>query len=236
MPRDPQVDRHAGDRGLVERVDDRLVDDRVALHLDPRGLAALAQQPHLLVDLLDQAGAQSRGRDKQPVVVGSAAVPGEVVEQVGDVLADLRVGGEQPVVLIQPGGLRMVVAGADVAEPAQRAVRLLADDEHHLAVRLEPDEAVDDMAARFLELARPGDVGFLVTPRLDLHDDHDLLAGLGGVDQRVDDLRVAAGAVQRVLDRQHPRIGGGRDHQALHARGERVVGQMHEHVALGQRR
>ena len=55
-----------------------------------RGLA-LAGQPGLLVDLLDQAGPQPGRGDQQPVVVGLPAVAGEVVEQVGDVLADLSV-------------------------------------------------------------------------------------------------------------------------------------------------
>src|SRR5215469_10083427 len=45
----PHVHRHTGHRGAVERVDDRLVDDRVALELDA-GRAALDVPGDLLVD------------------------------------------------------------------------------------------------------------------------------------------------------------------------------------------
>src|SRR5215831_2978357 len=81
----PQVDRHARDRSLVERIDYCLVDDRVALHPNPR-LATLTRQPHLLVDPLDQPGSEPGRGDEHPVIFSGAAVPGQVIEQVRDVL------------------------------------------------------------------------------------------------------------------------------------------------------
>ena len=60
-------------------------------------------------------------------------------------------------------------------------------DERQLAVGLQPDQAVHHVRAGLLQLARPGDVRLLVEARLDLDQDEHLLAGLGGVDQRVDD-------------------------------------------------
>ena len=103
-------------------------------------------------------------------------------------------------------------------------------------MRLEADEAVDHVHARLLQCARPLDVGLFVEARLDLDERDDLLAGLGGVDERVDDRGVAGRAVQRLLDRQHVRVGGGLLDEALHARGERVVRVVHQHVAVAQRR
>ena len=161
------------------------------------------------------------------------AVAGQHVEQVGEVGADVRVGGEQPEVLVQPGGLGVVVAGADVAVAADRAA-LLAHHQRGLAVRLQADHAVDDVAAGPLQRLGPADVGLLVEPGLDLDQHHDLLAGLGSVDERVDDRRVAAGAVEGLLDREHIRVGRGLLDEALHARGERLVRVVHEHVALPQ--
>ena len=149
------------------------------------------------------------GRDQQPPVGGVVGVAGQVDEQVRDVLADQRVGGEQAEVLVVPGGLGVVVARADVAVAAQLAGRLLPYDQGQLAVGLEPDDAVDDVAAGLLQLARPGDVGVLVEAGLDLHDHDDLLARLGRVDQRVHDRGVAAGPVERLLDRQDVRVVGG---------------------------
>ena len=81
----------------------------------------------------------------------------------------------------------MVVARADVGVAAQDAVLVLAHDHAELAVRLESDDAVDDVAAGLLELARPPDVGLLVEAGLDLDQHQHLLAGLGGVDQCVHD-------------------------------------------------
>ena len=108
--------------------------------------------------------------------------------------------GQQPEVHVQPRGLRVVVAGPDVDVAAQPGA-LAADDERGLGVRLEPDQAVDDVGAGALQLARPDDVRLLVEAGLDLDEDDDLLAALGGADERLDDRRVARRPVQRLLDR-----------------------------------
>ena len=49
--------------------------------------------------------------------------------------------------------------------------------------------------------ARPQQILLLVEARLQLDHRGDRLAGLGGGDQRVDDRRLLAGAVERLLDR-----------------------------------
>ena len=93
------------------------------------------------------------------------AVAGEVVEQVGEIGAEVVVGRQQPDVFVEVGGLRVVVAGTEVAVAAD-AVGLLADDEQHLGVGLQPDEPVDDVHAGFLEHVGTFDVGLLVEARL----------------------------------------------------------------------
>ena len=92
------------------------------------------------------------------------------------------------------------------------------------------------MAARPLQRTGPLDVGLLVEARLDLDERHDLLAGLGRVDQRVHDRRVTRRAVERLLDRQDVRVGSGLLDEALDGRRERVVRVVDEHVAVAQRR
>src|SRR5215469_6690252 len=175
----PHVHRYTGHRGPVQRVDDRLVDDRVALELDA-GRVAVGVLGDLPFDAFQQARAQPLGGDEEPPVGNLAAEPGEVVEQVGRVLPDSALGGEQAEVFVEPGGRRIVVPGADVAVAAQRAVGFLPDHQRHLAVGLQAYDPVHHVAAGFLQLARPADVGPLVEPGLELHDDHDLLTGLGG--------------------------------------------------------
>ena len=227
-PAHEQLHRHALLRGEVERVDGGLVDDGVGLEADPRRPAGTVVGD-LLVDPGHQPVAHRVGRDQQRVVRRLAAVAAEVVEQVGDVLADGLVGGDQPEVLVGPGRLGVVVARADVGVAAD-AVGLVADHHRELAVGLQPDLAVDDVAAGLLELAGPADVGRLVEARLDLDQRQHLLARLGGVDEGVDDRGVAGRAVERLLDGQHVRVGGGLLEEALHGRRERVVRVVQQYV------
>ena len=109
-------------------------------------------------------------------------------------------------------------------------VGLVAHHHGQLAVGLEADLAVDDVATGLLELAGPADVGRLVEAGLDLDQCQHLLAGLGGVDEGVDDRRVARCAVEGLLDRQDVRVGGRLLEEPLHRRGERVVGVVQQDV------
>ena len=61
------------------------------------------------------------------------------------------------------------------------------------------------------------------------------LAGLGGVDERLDDRAVTAGAVERLLDGEHVRVGGRLLEERLHARRERLVRVVQQDVAAGDR-
>ncbi len=229
----PHVHRHPGLRGPVQRVDHGLVDDRVDLELHVRRTPGPVVGD-LVVDPPHQTVPQPPRRGQQPAVGLAARIAREPVEEVREVRADLRVRGQQTEVLVEPGGLRVVVAGADVRVTAQ-GVTLLPDHQRQLAVRLQPDQAVDHVAAGLLQLAGPLDVGLLVEARLDLDQDQHLLAGLRRVDQRVDDRRVPGGPVQRLLDRQHVRVGGGLLQEGLHRGGEAVERVVQQHVPLAHR-
>jgi hypothetical protein len=118
---------------------------------------------------------------------------------------------------------------------ATKPLGLLSDDQRELGVGLEPDDAIDHVYAGMLELAGPGDVGLLVEPRLELDHGEHLFAGLRGVDQGVDDGGVAAGAIEGLLDGEHPRVGCGLFDEGLHRGRERVVGVLEQDV-LGPHR
>ena len=111
------------------------------------------------------------------------------------------------------------------------AVGLLAHDERHLGVGLVAQHAVGDVRAGAFERLRPFDVAGLVEARLELDQDRDLLAALGGLDERLHHRRVARGAVERLLDRQHRRVLGRDPQEALDRAREGVVGMVHEQVA-----
>ena len=126
-------------------------------------------------DQLDDAGAQRDRGDEEAAVLPLAAVAGQVVEEVGQVLAELGVRREQPDVLVEPGGLGVVVAGAHVAVAADPGAGA-ANHEGRLGVRLETDDAVHDMDAGLLQLGGPGDVRLLVEARGQLDERDHLLA------------------------------------------------------------
>ena len=153
-----------------------------------------------------------------------------MVEEVGDIGCDVLVGSEQPDVLVQPCGRRVVVAGADVHIAAED-VALASHDERHLRVDLEVREAVHHVDARLLHLARPFDVPPLVEPGLQLDEAHRLLPLLCAVDQRADEDAVVTGAVDRRLDRDDLRVARGGLDERFEARPERFVRLLHEQVA-----
>ena len=78
----------------------------------------------------------------------------------------------------------------------------------------------------------PRDVGLLVKASLDLNQGQHLLAGLGRLDQGVDDGGVAGGAVEGLLDREDVWIISCLFDEALHARCERVVRVVQQHISL----
>ena len=86
---DDAVDLDARPRRPVQRLDRRPVDDRVDLDDDP-GLAAGRGVLDLALDELEEPRAQAVRRDEQPPERALARQPGQDVEQVGDVGAELR--------------------------------------------------------------------------------------------------------------------------------------------------
>ena len=87
----------------------------------------------------------------QPTGLG---VAGQQVEERGHVGGDVAVAGHQADVGVEPGGAVVVVAGGQV-DVAVDALRLAADDQQRLGVRLEAGDAVDHVARRRLPAAAP---------------------------------------------------------------------------------
>ncbi len=100
-------------------------------------------------------------------------------------------------------------------------------------MRLVADDAVHHLRAHSLQPLRPVDVRFFVKTSLQLDDHHHFLAAPRCLDQEVHQLGLAAGAIDRLLDRQHVRVFN-RFAQQLHHRLEALKRVMQHHIALGQ--
>ena len=101
-----------------------------------------------------------------------------------------------------------------------------------LAVRLQADDAVEDLHAGVLHRACPADVRGLVEAGHQLDDQRGLLGGRG-LDQRPEDGRVLAGAIQGLLDADHQGVFGALLNEIDH-RVVGVVGVVEQNVVLLQ--
>src|SRR5262245_27181839 len=226
---DDQVDGHALARGRVHLLDHRRVGHAVELGDDSGGASGLEVR-NFAADHLGDRFAQVDRSDQQLAVLLLARVPGQVVEQLRNVFAEILVGGEEPDVGVDARRDRVVVARAQVDVAAQ-LVLLLAHDEGDLGVGLQPDQTVDDVDAGFFKSLRPLDVRLFVEARLEFDQHRHLFAVLGGLDQRFDYRRILAHAVERLFDRQHVRVASGLAQEFDHRR-EGLVGVMEHDVLM----
>ena len=95
---------------------------------------------------------------------------------------------------------------------------------------------MDNVDAGSLQSTSPANVALLVKTSSHLDERNRLLALLGGDGERWHDWSVTTGAVDRVLDRQHIRVGNGLLHEAFDRGGEGFIGVMHEDVGLANLR
>ena len=197
-------------------------------------VARLAVRFDFAADHLDETRAKRKGRHAELTVALDDAAARHHVEEVRDVRADFLVGREETEVGVDRGGKRVVVARADVHVAAD-ARGFAAHDEAEFRVDLESDETVDDVHARAFERFGPVDVALFVKARLEFDDGRHLLAAAARLDEALDDGRIAAAAVKRLLDRHHLRIARSAVDEGEHP-GELFIGVEEEHVAFAQRR
>ena len=147
-------------------------------------------------------------------------------------LGDLRIAGEQAEVGVEAGRDGVVIAGAEVAVAARDSIFVPAHEQSELAVRLEAYDAVEDLHAGIFHAARPTDVGGFVEAGHELDDEGGFLGG-GGFDERGEDGRILAGAIERLL---HADDGGifGALLDEVDDRVVGVVGVVKQNVVLAQ--
>src|SRR5215211_5511500 len=224
-----QVYLHPGLGGFVEELDDLRVRERVGLARDAGGLAAFSLLG-LLLDKAHDALTHGQWGDQQLLVLLLLGVAGEVVEEVRAVLGELLVVGEVREVRVDAGRPRIVVSCTKV-DVASYSRALAPDDQADLGVRFEADDAVGDVDAPSLELARPGDVRLFVEARFQLDQDGDLCLLVARLRERLDYRGVRADPVEGLLYGEHLGVVGRRPHEVDYGR-ERIVGMVEQDVAV----
>lgn len=111
----------------------------------------------------------------------------------------------------------VVVAGTQMRVTHDLA-RFASQDQHHLGVGLEADHTVDHHRTGGLQTAGQLQVGFFVEAGTQFDHRGDFLAVTRRIDQRIDDFRVRAAAIQRLTHGQHMRVFRGLTQQVDHRR------------------
>ena len=112
----------------------------------------------------------------------------------------------------------------------------LTNDQGELAVGLEANDSVNHVNTRRLELASPSDVVLLIESGFDFNQSQNLLAGLCGINQRINNWRVTAGAIESLLDGQNLRISSSLLQKSLRAGCESFVWVVNQNLALANGR
>src|SRR5262249_5384520 len=108
-----QVCLYAGLGGTVQRRDDVLIGQSVALEDKPT-VSRLTLAGDFALDLLQQCGAKAMRRHEQFTVLSLVAIPSEDIEQLTDISGDGLICGEQPQVDVGECSASMVVARAQM--------------------------------------------------------------------------------------------------------------------------
>ena len=195
---DDHVDADPRTAGLLELQDDVPVGDGVVLE-DHGGRTPQTGGVDDPVHLIQKDALEAQRGHQHLFALFRQLLHGEVLEDIGSLLADAEVGGDEGVVGIKLTGLLVVVAGADLGDVGV-AMGALFGDEGQLGVHLVVVEAVDDGASRFLEVLRPVDVVLLIKAGAQLHQRYDLLAVFGGLHEGLHDLGLPGHPVEGHLD------------------------------------
>ena len=155
---------------------------------------------------------------------------GKAIEGLRQLTRELLAAGEQTQISVNFRRRGMVVPRAHMGI-APDPLALAADDQHGLCMGLESGHTINNIHSRFAHHAGPLDIRGLVETSLQFNHSRDLLPVPRRRDQCLHNRGIRAGAVERLLDRQHMRILR-RLRQKIHDRLEAVIRMVQQDVAL----
>ena len=228
---DDQFNLHARHGRFIQFLNDRLVQQGVHLGNDVT-FPAFFHDADLIIHQFIDFFPQPDGRHYQLVPDRRLGVTGKQIEKCGGVAAELVVGRHQAHVGVQLGRAVVVVAGAQM-HVAFDAVGFLPHNQNDLRMGLQSYQAIDNMGAGFFQTAGPEDVVLFIEAGFQFYQYRDLLAVFRSPGQRRHNGRIAADAVQGLLDGQHLGVVG-RIADKLHHRIEAFVGMEQQNIFFFQ--
>ena len=130
---------------------------------------------------------------------------GEVNKHVFDIGRQYSICCQVTPIGIQPSRTRVVVSCGQMGIAFQLSP-LPPGNQHHLGVRLQAYHPVQHLCSDRLERLSPVDVGLFIKSRLEFNHHGDFLATANCLAKQVHQRRVAARAIDSLLDRQNLRV------------------------------
>ena len=226
-----QIDLHTRLPRGHQGFDQGLIGERIHLQDDARVLPVSGRLGGLR-NPLAHARVQMKRRDQQLLHPAQRVLAGQVPKQLVHVGSDACVGGQEADVGVQARGARVVVAGRQMAVAAQ-ALAFAPGHQQHLGVGLEAHHAVDHLHPDGFQLLGPVDVGLFVKAGLEFHHGRHFLAPAHRLAQQIQHHRVAACAVDGLLDGQHIGVPHGLAQKGQHAV-KAFEGLVDHHILLAQ--
>ena len=224
-----QINAHPGLAGFVKRTDDFRIGQRVELGDDMRRFAFNGELG-LAGNHVEHALFQGERRMQQFFHAQRLAHADQLAEQLAHVFTQSVVGGQQAVVGVELGVAGVVVAGTQV-RVTHDLPRLAAQNQHHLGVGLEADHTIDHHRTGSLQAAGQLQVGLFVKARTQLDHRSHFFTVTCCINQRINDFRVGAAAVQGLAYGQYMRILGSLAKQ-VDDRGKRLERVQQQDVLL----
>jgi len=196
---DVEFDFDACFGGGVEGVDHVDVFKRVHLGHDA-GFFPFEGAGGFFFDEVDEGAFDLGGGGDEGSEVFELGAAGDGIEEDGGITSVFRAAGEVGDVGVKARGDLVIVSGGEVDVAFEVAV-FIADDEGDFGVSFESFDAVENLGASATEFFGTVEVVGFVEAGFEFDEGGDLLAGFGGVDEGVDDLRIFGSAVEGLLDR-----------------------------------
>ena len=169
-------------------------------------------------------------RHDQTVPALRLRISGKHVEYSSCVFPEPLIAGENTAVCIQLGCRIIVVTGCKMHITADSRI-LTAHYQGNLAVGLQANQTVNNMAACFFQHFCPHNVVLLIKTGLQFHQNRNLLAVLCCLCKSRNNRGIAADTVQSLLDGQNIRILGSLAHE-IYNRVKAHVWVMKEHISF----